>query len=180
MRGTGANKIILDLCGGTGSWSQPYKDAGYDVRLVDLPQDVRLFKFLMEPIHGILAAPPCTRFSYARNRYPATEPELRDALSIVDACIRIAWISRPKWWALENPINLLRKYLGSPVWKFKQWEYGDPGEKPTGLWGSFSPPMKEPYIRTKPSTYRTTTQNSFRKDATTPPRFAQAFFKANP
>lgn len=23
------NKIILDLCGGTGSWSKPYKDAGY-------------------------------------------------------------------------------------------------------------------------------------------------------
>lgn len=25
-------KIILDLCGGTGSWSKPYRDAGYDVR----------------------------------------------------------------------------------------------------------------------------------------------------
>ena len=24
-------KVILDLCGGTGSWSKPYKDAGYDV-----------------------------------------------------------------------------------------------------------------------------------------------------
>ena len=26
------DKIILDLCGGTGSWSKPYKENGYDVR----------------------------------------------------------------------------------------------------------------------------------------------------
>lgn len=31
-------KIILDLCGGSGSWSKPYKDAGYDVRLITLPE----------------------------------------------------------------------------------------------------------------------------------------------
>lgn len=30
-------KIILDLCGGTGAWSAPYKQAGYDVRVVTLP-----------------------------------------------------------------------------------------------------------------------------------------------
>ena len=35
-------KIILDLCGGTGAWSAPYKDAGYDVRVITLPEyDVR-------------------------------------------------------------------------------------------------------------------------------------------
>ena len=32
-------KIILDLCGGTGAWSAPYKEAGYDVRLVTLPDN---------------------------------------------------------------------------------------------------------------------------------------------
>ena len=32
-----SKKIILDLCGGTGSWSKAYKDAGYDVRLITLP-----------------------------------------------------------------------------------------------------------------------------------------------
>lgn len=25
-----SGKIILDLCGGTGSWSRPYREAGYD------------------------------------------------------------------------------------------------------------------------------------------------------
>lgn len=31
------SKLILDLCGGTGSWSKPYRDAGYDVRVITLP-----------------------------------------------------------------------------------------------------------------------------------------------
>lgn len=104
---------VLDLCGGTGSWSKPYADAGYEVIVVDLPNDVRLLKYPGK-VHGILAAPPCTRFSYARNRYPAGEAEVRDALSIFDACIRLAHICSPAWWALENPINLVRRYLGPP------------------------------------------------------------------
>lgn len=33
-----SKKIILDLCGGTGSWSKPYKEAGYDVKLITLPE----------------------------------------------------------------------------------------------------------------------------------------------
>ena len=38
------SKIILDLCGGTGSWSRPYMEAGYDVRIITLPDyDVRTY-----------------------------------------------------------------------------------------------------------------------------------------
>ena len=38
------NKIILDLCGGTGAWSKPYVNAGYDVRNITLPDyDVRTY-----------------------------------------------------------------------------------------------------------------------------------------
>ena len=60
-------KIILDLCGGTGAWSKPYKDAGYDVRLITLPDnDVRTY-VPPENVYGILAAPPCTEFSIAKN-----------------------------------------------------------------------------------------------------------------
>ena len=33
-----SRKIILDLCGGTGSWSAPYKENGYDVRVITLPE----------------------------------------------------------------------------------------------------------------------------------------------
>jgi hypothetical protein len=60
----GAGLIILDLCGGTGAWSKPYADAGYDVRLVTLPeQDVRTYQPPSD-VHGVLAAPPCTMFSF--------------------------------------------------------------------------------------------------------------------
>lgn len=174
--------MILDLCGGTGAWSEPYREAGYDVRIVD-PHvdgtDVRLMKHPGE-VHGILAAPPCTVFSYARNRYKPNDNELRSALSIVDACLRLAVVCQPEWWALENPVNKLRRYLGPPKWAFRHWEYGDAAEKPTGLWGEFTPPMLEPGERTKPSTYKTSTQNASPEDAITPPGFAQAFFEANP
>ena len=58
-------KIILDLFGGTGSWSKPYAAAGYDVRIITLPHlplfenkpgDVRDY----DPptnVYGILADP---------------------------------------------------------------------------------------------------------------------------
>ena len=32
------SKIILDLCGGTGEWSKPYREAGYDVRIITTPE----------------------------------------------------------------------------------------------------------------------------------------------
>ena len=64
------NKIILDLCGGTGAWSAPYKEAGYDVRNITLPEyDVRNYKIPDEPIYGILAAPPCTHLAGSGARW---------------------------------------------------------------------------------------------------------------
>lgn len=175
--------LILDLCGGSGSWSRPYTEAGYRVDVIDVARDgrdVRLLQRVSAGVHGVLAAPQCTVFSYALNRYPPSESELVDALSLVDACIRIAWVQRPRWWALENPVNKLRCYLGPPRLTFRQWEYGDAGEKPTGIWGEFTPPMKRPRPRTKPSTFRTRYPNAIPGDAITPPRFARAFFEVNP
>lgn len=70
--------LILDLCGGTGAWSAPYREAGYRVEVIDIltGRDVRLLQRI-RGVHGILAAPVCTVQSYARNRYPPTEAELR-------------------------------------------------------------------------------------------------------
>jgi len=174
-------RTILDLCGGTGSWSQPYRESGYDVHMIDLPNDVRLLKYdrALRP-HGILCAPPCTVFSYARNRYEPTKTEILAALSIVDACLRAVMLYRPAWWALENPRNKIRRYLGPPRLTFSQWEYGDAAEKPTCIWGEFAAPMFQPRRRTKLSTFRTKRQNADPEDAITPPGFARAFFEANP
>jgi hypothetical protein len=94
--------LILDLCGGTGAWSQPYREAGYCVDVIDVRtgRDVRLLQRVNAKVHGILAAPVCTVFSYARNRYEPTSEEYQSALTLVDACIRIAWAQQPRWWAL--------------------------------------------------------------------------------
>src|SRR3990167_5612976 len=100
-------RIILDLCGGSGSWSRPYKDAGYDVRLVTLP-DNDVFTYAPPVgVYGVLAAPPCTMFSLARTR--AKRPrDFREGMRIVEACLHIIWKVRYDnkiaFWAMENPM----------------------------------------------------------------------------
>ena len=62
---------ILDLCSGSGEWSRPYQEAGYDVIQVDVRdgQDVRLLEVLPYPVRGILAAPPCTHLAGSGARW---------------------------------------------------------------------------------------------------------------
>ena len=144
-------KIILDLCGGTGSWSQPYRDNGFDVRNITLPEhDVRTF----EPpknVYGILAAPPCDQFSFAKTTGKARD--LKSAWSIVRGCLDIiakchqiktpyAKTTTLKFWCLENPHGLLKLFLGKPVYIFHPWEFGHNYKKQTFLWGWFNEPKK--------------------------------------
>lgn len=173
--------LILDLCAGTGAWSKPYRKAGYRVIEVDLPRDVRLLEF--DPginVHGILAAPPCTVFSYARNRYPPSDEEIIDSLSVFDACLRAVILYKPTWWALENPVNKVRRYLGEPRFTFKQYEFGEPRTKPTGIWGKFKLPKKGILAQRIRSTWKSSQENALPKDGITPEGFARAFFEANP
>ena len=120
---------VLDLCGGTGSWSAPYRDAGYEVVTVTLPEmDVRRFEY-PGPVHGILAAPPCDHFSVSGAQYwPAKDADGRtmDALSIADACARIILVCQPKWWAIENPIGRLKRWFGPPSSCFIRGNLGTP------------------------------------------------------
>jgi len=185
---TNADKIILDLCGGTGAWSKPYKDAGYDVHLITIPNiDVRLYK-PPENVWGILAAPPCTVFSIAGNWVTRTNEEMIDALSIVDACLRIIIKSKPQWWALENPVGKLKQWLGEPAMRFNPWEFGDGTFKKTALWGNFSVPIKTVFEEPKRIPYSLTpigrlggkSLKTKELRSITPAGFAQAFFKANP
>lgn len=136
-------QIILDLCGGTGSWSKPYQEAGYDVRIITLPEyDVRTY-IPPENVYGILAAPPCTEFSLLNCK---AEPRKRDevaGMEIVNACMRIINQCNPHFWALENPRGHLRKYLGVPKLNFQPWFYGDPWTKATDIWGNFNIPKRK-------------------------------------
>ncbi len=191
------DRIILDLCGGTGAWSKPYADAGYDVRMVTLPYlplfdtqvgDVRTY----EPpfgVYGILAAPPCTMFSLARQN-AKTPRDFQEGMELVLACLHIIWKCRLRhplqFWALENPKGYLRQFVGKPVFKFQHWEFGDNGWKYTDLWGYFNFPRKT--VTEKPQSGSQRKWNRIAsvtgKDrkairATTPPGFAKAFFEAN-
>lgn len=53
-----------------------------------MPQDVRLVEHIGRPVHGILAAPPCTVFSLAGEWVQRTDDEIKLALGVVDACLR--------------------------------------------------------------------------------------------
>jgi hypothetical protein len=150
-----SEKIILDLCGGTGAWSKPYKDAGYDVRVVTLPDNDVMTYIPPANVYGILAAPPCTMFSIARNDKTAKEPrDLRKGMEVVNACFRIIWeclyspyrISENslKFWAIENPDGYLKRFLGKPAFEFDPCDFGDSYTKRTHLWGIFKDPKKSP------------------------------------
>ena len=180
--------VILDLCGGTGAWSKPYLDAGYEVIRVDLEdgKDVRLLEFgtLNREIQGILAAPPCTHLALSGARWWSEKGTiaLLEGLSVVDACLRVVIVGKPKWWVLENPVGRLVNFLGSYKLIFNPCDYGDPYTKKTCLWGDFNIPEKS---RVEPVEGSKMHFLSPRPDRTklrsiTPPGFAQAFFRANP
>lgn len=166
---------ILDLCSGSGAWSQPYVDGGYEVIRIDLPTDVRLYERPGRPIQGILAAPPCTVFARSGLQWKRSAEDMRQGLSVVDACLRLVFACKPKWWALENPVGILRRWLGPPVCYFNPCEYGDPWTKKTCLWGRFTMPEKTP-VEPLRSYSQSCTKS---KRAITPPGFAKAFFAAN-
>ncbi len=66
-----------------------------------------------------------------------------EALSVVDACLRLVATCRPVFWALENPTGTLKRYLGEPAFRFDPCDYGEFGEaytKKTYLWGHFTAP----------------------------------------
>lgn len=198
------NKIILDLCGGTGAWSKPYFDAGYDVRNITLP-DYNVMSYSPPyNVYGILAAPPCNQFSFARSRSTKLkEPRnLRHGMKLVTACLEIIWrcqynIEKQsakkttlKFWALENPNGFLKYFLGKPSYIFDPWYFGNTYKKRTYLWGWFNEPKQTFFI--KPNTEKFKDMKTIAdmeswknaktrraKRSITPPGFAQAFFEAN-
>lgn len=189
------SRLILDLCGGTGSWSKPYREAGYTVELVTLPCfDVRRY-MAPENVYGVLAAPPCTMFSVARQR--AKKPrDFREGMEVVEACLKLIWQCRYdgalKFWAMENPRGYLRQFMGRPAATFEPWEYGDEHSKKTDLWGYFNMPKKafdskHLFVKeqdahwqnpSRPQGFEKLTRQEVR--SITPSGFARAFYLANP
>lgn len=186
------NKIVLDLCGGSGTWSNDYKKAGYDVRIITLPAyNIFHYRPPTKNVFGILAAPVCTQFSLARTT-AKTPRDFKEGMRLVKACLEIIWtvrVSQPlRFWALENPRGYLRQFLGTPAFTFEQWEFGDEGIKPTDIWGYFKKPAKS--VKSRPAGLSKQFPNGRfnaigwskkgpAERAKTSPGFAKAFYEAN-
>lgn len=110
---------------------------------------MRLLLHQGEPVYGILCAPPCTAFAVSGAQYWKAKDasgETLEALALVDACLRAVAIYRPKFWALENPVGRLRKFLGPPRLIFNPCDYGDAYTKKTLLWGEFNLPERNAVV----------------------------------
>lgn len=218
-----SDKIILDLCSGTGSWSKPYKEAGYRVIEITIPEyNVNKYRFvgnslefvgknalhliMTTSIYGILAAPPCTMFSFARTK-AKTPRDLKEGMRCVRSCLDIIWTIMEvkqdtgkktlplQFWALENPHHgFLKKFLSEPKFVFDPYEFGDPYQKRTALWGHFNEPKKNPITNSTLHTLGTKFDYLKSKDihpehfgkldrqarrSITPQGFAKAFYEAN-
>ena len=194
------DRIILSLCDLTGTWSQPYVDAGYDVRRYDIQRDPAENILTAEfpgKVYGIIAQPPCTQFAVSGARWwaqkAATQPELLvEAVALVEACMRIIEDTQPEWWVLENPVGRLRDWIGPCRETFQPWEFAmladdpdvDSYTKRTCLWGTYTSPERAPHPLADgvhkgkmhmlpPSKERANLRSQ------TPQGFARAFFKAN-
>ncbi len=197
-----SDKIILDLCGGTGSWSKPYMDAGYDVRVITLPDYDVLTYTPPKNVYGIFCAPPCTMFSRARTT-AKTPRDFRGATEVVKACLIIIWECQfdnrfgLKFWAMENPAGHLQRFMGKPPFKFHPYDFGDRHSKQTFIWGNFNEPKKKPIklnvdelLRSKNNTRKLPEiPENYKRDgkmksvqirrSITPQGFAEAFYQAN-
>lgn len=134
---------MIDLCAGTGGWTDGFIAAGctvigYDIRrdprykghliLADVRElDGRLFSGCL----CIVASPPCDDFSLANPK--RHDPNFSPDMSIVDACFRIGRESgRP--FLVENVCGA-QKFLGAPAGhygKFYLWGTGVPALLPEG------------------------------------------------
>ena len=228
MKAENNKKVILSLCGGSGSWERPYKEAGYTVYNITLPkynvlatkftdEDIIFRKDLndnyriivkKEDIYGILAAPPCTHFSFARVHPKSSLRDLRGSMKIIMACLNVIWecqyyvktngqrFTGLKFWALENPNGFLKYFLGHPAFKFHPYEFMDMYKKETYLWGWFNRPIKtwdlKPNVKKfdglsmkeikSKMAYDPLWKNTKTRQemrAITPPGFTKAFFKEN-
>lgn len=192
MPGLFDKKLILSLCDYSGNWPKFYSEnPEYEVICVDLKRggDVRMMAFVDRPVYGILAAPPCTAFAGSGAQYwpkKDEDGETLEGISIVDACLRMIVIYKPHFWALENPVGRLRRWLGPSRLIFNPCDYGDPYTKKTLLWGEFNIPKKNPVEPVKVCGQGSwlmklggKSEKTKELRSMTPLGFAKAFYEAN-
>jgi hypothetical protein len=142
--------IVISLCDYSGVWSEPYRNAGYEVYQIDLKLggDAILFPSAMSSaarlprqfadigefigkVYAVLAAPVCTVFSGSGAKHPRSDDDIRAGLSLVDACYRIATVTECDVFALEQPVGKTRKWIGEPIYRFHPYQFAGLADNPS-------------------------------------------------
>ena len=140
--------LLWDICCGTKSVSNVWRDAGHETLTLDIDPrcspdvctDIMSWEytdFALEPPDFIWCSPPCTHYSIARSK-AKTPRDLIGSDAIVQRCLDIIQYWRPRYWVIENPqTGLLRKRSvveGIPFKDVDYCMYGAPYRKRTCLW----------------------------------------------
>jgi len=143
-------QVVWDLCSGLGGWSEAFVQDDWIVIRIEINTeltyvphtlhfDVRDYldwMYLLPKPDLILASPPCTEFSLAQNFHNARIENPN--MSILEACIDIIKLARPKYWCIENvagACKFFEPYLGKHTQR----------AGPFYMWGEF------PYVALDPS-----------------------------
>lgn len=147
---------ILELCSGTGSFSEIAKARGHQVFTIDIDKKFNpsLCKDVMDLtiqeitcLFGepdiIWASPPCTEYSHAKRKGVR---KIEEANKVVLKIIEIIKQLEPKYWIIENPqTGLLKAQEFMKNFRFTDCsycKYGMPYRKQTRFWHNFNLKLK--------------------------------------
>ena len=152
--------LMIELFAGSARMAQTFREAGFETftvdieelsrdpeRQIDLIADVMSLKAddLPPNPHVVWASPPCTAYSFARQKDrvfgPGGKPlvdEAFEANHLVQHTLHLIGQLEPTYWFMENPAAYLAM---QPFMKFypkrrvSYCQYGALTQKPTDIWG---------------------------------------------
>lgn len=163
---------ILSLCDLTGTFVEPWVEAGYEAILVDPQHGVThqegpvlklaatvleampLIADRLDDIVFVAGWPPCTDMAVSgarwfADKWKADSAYLAKAVAVAEQCRTIGQMSGGPWF-VENPVSTLAQVFGKPdhwfhPWHFTGFDASDNYTKRTNLWtgGGFVMPSIE-------------------------------------
>jgi len=152
---------VLDLFCGAGGWSVPFWYAGDHCVGIDIVNCGYPAKFIKKDIRDldgrqfkgfdlVIGSPPCSEFSNAKERSIGYHPNkvkrnVNGGLELIYEFERIVKEAEPKFWLMENVVQLAKYYDKKPNSSFKMSKGGK-----RLIWSNIQlPPFIEFYPRHK-------------------------------
>lgn len=200
---------ILSLFDLTGTWCEPYKQAGYNVIQIDLQLGIDIMDWDYKnevnkgDVYGILNASPCDDFALSGARWFKDKDQdgrTEHSIKIAKKGMEIIEYYNPEFWVLENPMTRIHKVIpeiGELKYKFNPCDFAgylpehkqdeERYNKMTWLFGKFKEPVKkrieplqkESPVWTNPNGYPYGSVELKNWRSKTPKGFSQAFFNSN-